>query len=112
MSAYYSGEAVLPDGWTMRRVRLNAQGFDVHGWQWGVGEPLWHLSDDLDSCTVRSPSPVAALAIVLADGWPPTKTKRYNWHYHFTNPNCPRLQKPCSDSRCSKTWCQREEHYP
>lgn len=87
VSPYYHGVAELPGGWAIQRVRLDTAGFDVFGWQWGrvwewqPGARLWHLSDGVDSCTIVAPSPVVALAIVMADGWPPVKTKRYNWSY-------------------------------
>jgi hypothetical protein len=71
----------LPDGWVMRRVPLDAGGCDPHGWRWGLGEPLWHLSDGADSLTVRAPCPALAVAIVTIESWPPCLLRRYNWEY-------------------------------
>jgi hypothetical protein len=76
-----SSVAPLPDGWVLRRVALDPDGVDRHGWRWGPGEPLWHLSDGVDSLTVRSPSPVAAIALVTVEAWPPRLLRRYNWEY-------------------------------
>ncbi len=83
MSAFYHGTAWLPDGWIMRRVRLNSMGVDTHGWRWGAGLPVYRLEPVAvdDSLTVRAPSPVAALWLVMSDGWPPRRVKRFNWEY-------------------------------
>lgn len=80
-TTYHHGVAELPDGWCLRRVRLDEAGRDRFGWEWGAGSPVWHLSDEIESLTVRAPCPVAALGIVARDGWPPREIKRYNWEY-------------------------------
>lgn len=71
----------LPNGWTMRLIEFNAAGRDRYGWKWGAGDRLWHLSDGADSLTIRCPSPVAALATVMIESWPPRTVRRYNWEY-------------------------------
>lgn len=82
-TTFHHGVARLPDGWVMRRVRLDDTGYDAHGWFWGPGYPVYRVEPDGidDSLTVRAPSPVAAVALLFADGWPPRKSKRYNWEY-------------------------------
>jgi hypothetical protein len=89
MSAFHPGEARLPDGWVMRRGRIDDRGYDVRGWWWGVGDPVWHLQPEGidDSMTVRAPCPVIALALVTVDGWPPRKSKRFNWEYGNDRPD-------------------------
>lgn len=77
---FHPGHLVL-DGWVMRRVWLDERGRDAAGWPWGTGEPLWHITDGIDSLTIRGASPVAALALVMVEGWPPKKCRRYNWEY-------------------------------
>lgn len=81
LPTYHHGVAELPDGWYLRRVRLDEAGYDRFGWGWGAGSPVWVLSDGIDALSVRAPCPVAALAIVTLDGWPPRRIKRYNWEY-------------------------------
>lgn len=83
MSAFYHGTARLPNGWIMRRVRIDDRGYDVHGWFWGPGHQVYRVEPESvdDSLTVRAPSPVVAIALLVADGWPPRKSKRYNWEY-------------------------------
>lgn len=76
-----SSIASLPDGWAMCRIVLRADGTDLFGWKWGHGDPLWYLTDGVDSLTIRAPSPVAALAVVTIEGWPPKTVRRYNWEY-------------------------------
>lgn len=78
---YKINYAQLPDGWKMARIWLTESGAAVGGWQWGPGLPLWWLTNGYDSLTVRAASPVEAIAIVSADGWPPYRTGRYNWEY-------------------------------
>jgi hypothetical protein len=73
--------AILPDGWAMTRVDLDASGRDVFGWVWGPGEPLWYVTDGAESLTIRAPSPVAAIALVMTEAWPPKLLRRYNWEY-------------------------------
>lgn len=81
--AFHHGEATLPDGWVMRRVRLDGRGVDVNGWVWGAGHPVWYLSPRGvdDSLTVRAPCPVIAVSLLTVGGWPPRSVKRYNWEY-------------------------------
>lgn len=81
--AFHHGTAQLPDGWIMRRGRLDSDGVDVHGWVWGPGDPVFILSPEGvdDTLSVRAPCPVAALSLITVDGWPPRNVKRYNWEY-------------------------------
>jgi hypothetical protein len=66
----------------MQRVRLDARGTDAWGWCWGQpNRPLYHLTDGIDSCTIRAASPVEALAIIMVEAWPPHLVRRYNWEY-------------------------------
>lgn len=83
-AVFHHGEARLPDGWVMRRGRLDETGTDAHGWVWGQGDPVFILTpgDTDDSLSVRAPCPVIAVALVSIDGWPPRKSKRFNWEYH------------------------------
>lgn len=81
--AFYHGTVRLPGGWTMRRVRLDENGVDVHDWRHGPGPPLFVIAapGPDDTLSVRAPCPVIALAIVDAEGWPPKRMKRFNWEY-------------------------------
>lgn len=81
--AFYHGTARLPDGWIMRRGRLDERGCDTHGWFWGPGDPVFILQpDDVDdTLSVRAPCPVIAVALVTLDRWPPRSSKRFNWEY-------------------------------
>ncbi len=80
---FYHRTARLPDGWIMRRVRLDERGYDAHGWFWGPGDPVYRIEPATidDSLSVRAPSPVVAVALAGEDGWPPRKSKRHNWEY-------------------------------
>lgn len=80
---FHHGVARLPDGWLMRRVRLDGRCCDAHGWFWGAGDPVYRVEPQGvdDSLSVRAPSPVVAVALLSADNWPPRKSKRYNWEY-------------------------------
>lgn len=81
--AFHHGTATLPAGWTMRRVRLDDHGADIHNWVWGRGEPVFVIAPPEvdDTLSVRAPCPFLALWAVEREGWPPRSVKRYNWEY-------------------------------
>jgi len=39
---------------SLRRVRINSQGYDASGAYWGVGMPLWHCSTEDSDAHVRA----------------------------------------------------------
>jgi hypothetical protein len=80
-SGFYPSSARLPDGYVMHRVLLDERGRDASGWVFGLGLPLWCVTDGAESLTIRASSPVAALAMIMLDGWPPKHMRRYNWEY-------------------------------
>lgn len=69
--------------WIMNRVILDGDGKDEHGWFWGRGEPLYHISDGIDSLTVRAPDSREAWRIAKSEGWPPKRIGRFNWGREF-----------------------------
>jgi len=83
LAAFYHGTARLPDGWIMRRGCLDSEDRDIHGWNWGPGEPVFVLQPEGidDTLSVRAPCPVIAISMVTIDGWPPRNVKRYRWEY-------------------------------
>lgn len=70
--------APVGDGWEMLPISA-----DTSGWDWSrsglAGVRLWYLTDGCDSLTIAAESPVEALAIVAAEGWPPRRLGRFNW---------------------------------
>ena len=82
-TAFEPSHAGLPDGWIMRRLRLDERFRDVHGWEWGPGDPVFILAPEGidDTLSVRAPCPVAAVALVMLDRWPPRVSKRFRWEY-------------------------------
>ena len=81
--AFDSHRVQLPDGWFMRRLRLDDRFHDVHGWDWGPGDPVFIMAPEGvdDTLSVRAPCPVIAVALVTIDRWPPLSSKRFRWEY-------------------------------
>ncbi|AET42325.1 hypothetical protein DSS3P1_12 [Ruegeria phage DSS3-P1] len=64
------GDSVDPDAGgalTARRVTLDAGGYDAGGAYWGLGAPLWRVTDPNGATQfVRAANPAAAVAAVVA----------------------------------------------
>lgn len=76
---WFTKYIALDPEWWMGRIIVLENGCDTSGWKLGRGLPIFHLTNGYDSLTIRARSPIEALAIIHADGWPPKRTGRYNW---------------------------------
>jgi len=85
MVTHYRGQ-VPPEGmFVLREIILDDKGYDKHGWYWGLGKRLFHLMDKWESLTVRADSYTDAMNIIMAEGWPPKRSGRFNWGREILN---------------------------